>query len=99
MTIPNRMTKRRREVLYHVAFGSMHGSRWRGQMLTFGHQQHFKFQLDGVDVTAIIVWLSRRKLVRLRYRLPAEMARDGYTLNRCLVVTLKGIEELLCPTM
>lgn len=96
MRQPGKMTKRRREVLYHVAFGGMHGSRWRGAVLTIGYQQHLKFQLDGVDVSEIVQWLARKKLVRLWYR--PEQPHPAASL-RCLCVTVKGIEELLWPTM
>lgn len=98
MAIANRMTKRRREVLYHVAFGGMHGSRWSGHLLTFGHRQHLKYALNGVDVSEIVLWLARKRLVCLWYRLPSDIARDGHTAQRCLFVTDKGIEELLCPS-
>ena len=96
MRQPGKMTKRRREVLYHVAFGGMHGSRWRGAVLTIGHQQHLKFKLDGVDVSEIVQWLARKKLVRLWYR--PEQPHPAASL-RCLCVTVKGIEELIWPTM
>lgn len=95
MPIPNRMTRRRREVLYHVAFGDMHGSRWYGLMLTFGVRQHVKYTLNGVDVTEIVLWLARKRLVRLWYR--PEQPHPAATL-RCLCVTANGIEELLCPS-
>lgn len=96
----SRMTPRRREVLYHVAFGEMHGSRWRARQLITGIRREpiVTISLNGVDVTAILQWLARQRLIRLWYRSLSEIARDGYTQQRCLCITAKGIEELLCPT-
>ena len=94
--IADRMTKRRREVLYHVAFGGMHGSRWRFGLITLSGISHRVYKLHGVDVTAIVLWLARRRLIRLWYR--PEQPHPAATLW-CLCVTAKGIEELLWPTM
>jgi hypothetical protein len=95
------MTKRRREVLYFVAFHQMHGAPWKGHTLTLGHVQHLKLWLHGVDVTAIVLWLSRKRLVRLWavVEMPTPGGFTVRTSKRCLVVTDKGMEELLCPTM
>ena len=98
MRQPGKMTKRRREVLYHVAFGVMHGSRWRRQQIlsTIRREPITVYKLNGVDVSEIVQWLARNKLVRLWYR--PEQPHPAASL-RCLCVTVKGIEELLWPTM
>lgn len=98
----SRMTPRRREVLYHVAFGEMHGSRWRARQLITGIRREpiVTISLNGVDVTAILQWLARQRLIRLWYSKPIRTP-NGFTVQssqRCLCVTAKGIEELLCPT-
>ena len=89
------MTKRRREVLYHVAFGGMHGSRWRRRDISLPTGLVNAITLNGVNVTGIVHWLARQRLIRLWYR--PEQPHPAATL-RCLCVTAKGIEELLWPT-
>lgn len=54
-----------------------------------------KWTMAGVDVTEIVKALARERLIRHRWRSPSDIARDGYTVQRCLCITAKGIEELL----
>lgn len=99
-----KMTKRRREVLAHIAgdYGTVFrlyrvaipGKQWRAD---YGRVD--KWTMAGVDVTEIVNHLARAKLVRLWYKHPSEIARAGYTVQRCLCITDKGIEELLWPTI
>ena len=93
MRPPFKMTPRRREVLYHVAFGAMHGSRWQRQLFNpHGGVQVWLYRLNGVDVSEIVKALARAKLVRLWYR--PERPHPAETIM-CLCITDKGIEELL----
>lgn len=98
MRQPGKMTKRRREVLYHVAYSGVHGGGWRNGMMQFRGMPApvLVYKLHGVDVSEIVQWLARNKLVRLWYR--PEQPHPAATL-RCLCITPKGIEELLWPTM
>ena len=98
MRQPGKMTKRRREVLYHVAYSGVHGSRWRRQQIlsTIRREPITVYKLNGVDVSEIVQWLARKKLVRLWYR--PEQPHPAATL-RCLCITPKGMEKLLWPTM
>ena len=95
---PGKMTKRRREVLYHVAYSGVHGGGWCNAMLRLGGMPApvLVYKLHGVDVSEIVQWLARKKLVRLWYR--PEQPHPAATL-RCLCITPKGMEELLWPTM
>lgn len=95
-----KMTKRRREVLYHVAFGGMHGTSFRLQRVNIpSHGAVDRWTMAGVDVTEIVNKLARAKLIRLWYNAVIYTA-TGYAMQsaqRCLCVTAKGIEELLWP--
>lgn len=98
-----KMTKRRREVLAHIAgdYGTVFrlyrvaipGKQWRAD---YGRVD--KWTMAGVDVTEIVKELARARLIRHHYRQPSDFVRDGYTIQRCLYPTDKGIEELLWPT-
>ena len=98
MRQPGKMTKRRREVLYHVAYSGVHGGGWRNGMMQFRGMPMpvLVYKLHGVDVSEIVRWLARQKLVRTWYC--PEQPHPAATL-RCLCITPKGMEELLWPTM
>lgn len=88
---PDRMTKRRREVLHAVAMGRDYGRYFKRRQLFPPGQSApvMLYYLNGVDVSRIIAVLRRMRLIRLGH----EAGRVG------IVITMRGIEELLWPRM
>lgn len=94
MTVPFKMTKRRREVLHAVAMGRDHGRYFKRRQFSPPGQRApvTLYYLNGVDVSEIIRVLRHQRLIRLGYDREAPH-------RQALCITMRGIEELLWPTM